>query len=445
MKKYVCLLLVAAMILGLLAGCGSRKEAQVPEPTEPEIEETQTELEKRMDQENQVDDSSAFSREDPHNDGYGPLVDYMAAKVFPEYVKTWTENGEYVKSSLSFQSHPEGGDTLMGWVLFRGTPKPETGWQSVDGKDLYCRFFTGSTQDRTHFTLEKSQPGIPLDPLNTRTFFGSPNGIYGLNGEPKISGRLKLKTAELYIRSLGKSFVLTDLEKLQRLGDALQPIEWGKPVSHRCEGFNPMVITLEDGSQFLIETMDDGFPWVDAWSGNVLELNLWQLFGVPGTAAGFAVDEKGNTVLTLERVQKTYAPDGRILRMAENKELEDGQTHTVLREYTYDEALHLVSVTVFDGDRVVFNNTYEYDDRGLLIRESTYSEGVLGWYFTYEYDTQDRVIAEIWHGADGRTGHNTSNNYYWYDEEGSQYAYGMLDDGTVNSGKAPPDYVRKNP
>ena len=451
MKKHICMALLSALVIGLLAGCGKpaqpgqgRIDAETSEYTAPSAPtQEQTELEKALSQENGVDDSYSFCRENPEQDGYRFLGEYMAGEVFPNYVARWTEGGEYVKSSISFQSHPEGGYTLLGWVLFRGTPKAETGWQSVDGKDLYCRFFSGETRDKKNYIITKSQAGVPLDALNAKTCCGSPYVIYGLNKEPRTFS-LKIQKAELYIRSLKKSFVLEDPESLRKLSEGLAPA-WlgGSPVSHRGQGFNPMVITLEDGRQFLIETMDDGFPHTDAWGEKTMKLDFWRLFGVPAQAAGFEEDAQGNTVFTCEGISEVYHPDGRILRRMEDKEMEDGQIHTVVTEYTYRPDNQLEASVVYDGGKAVSRDAYEYDDRGRLIKESTYSEGVLGWYFTYEYDDQDRVTAEIWHAADGSLGHKTSNNYYWYDEAGNQYDYGMLDDGTVSGGMAPPAPVRK--
>lgn len=455
MKKIVSWALLMVMVLSIFSGCGKEKEQKKTsmEPTELEIQASenqttpeviQTDLEKVMGQENHVDDSFTFSRADRQNDGYRTLNDYMADQVYPAYLEKWTENGEYVKSSLSVQSYQEGGYTLVCWILFRGIPKEETGWMSVDGKELYCRSFFGESSDGINFSMGKSQAGIPVDHLSNRTFFGTPAGIFGLNDAPTIPARLKIQKAELYIRSLGKSFVLEDFGKLQRLTKEIQPWKQNMgQLSHRSQGWNPMVITLEDGSLFLIYTMDDGFPQVDAWGGISLDLNLWQMFGVPEEAAGFETDDQGNSVLTLDNVMKTYTPDGRILRETQNKTMEDGLLHTVHREYTYRDDLLVEKVTVRDGEKVMMYDTYEYDSQGLLIKKCSYSDGALGWFMTYEYDNQGRITAEIWHKADGSLGHKTSNNYYWYDEIGNQYRYGMLDDGTINSGKAPPTPVRK--
>ena len=448
MKKQIAGVLAFIMIFLLATGCkdGSQETAVLAEKIlETQIPQRElTDLEKVLCQENLVDDSYSFIRPDPQNDGYANMREYMPAEVYPEYLDRWVENGQVIDNYMGISGNTEKGYHVVGWVLFRGKAKPETGWQPIDGKDLYCRAFWGRhTADHT-FTINASQAGIPLPAINARTLYNSRSLMYGLNNEPYPFPGLDITKAELFVHSLGRSFTLVDTQKLERLSQAIGPnLDSEGPEFHITEGWDPIVITMADGKEYLVNIMSDGFPFVDAWEIGLADINFYELFGVPSDSKGYTTDEQGNTVQNAGGKITVTAPDGRILSITENKEKEDGRTHCILRTYTYRDDLQPDRITVMDDGEVTFVTEYFYDERGLLVKETQSFMGEQGAYYTYEYDEQGRRTAKIWHNPDGSTGRKSSNEYYWYDETGVCHTYQMGDDGTVVSGDAPAGPVRR--
>lgn len=457
MKKAICILLLSAMVLSMLAGCRKTEEQKSEGLTSPvELAETTGATQPRgpapeldLFEENTVDDSFSFTY--VRQEKYPFMKAYLDAEVFPAYVKTWTEDGQLLESDISGCSLPEGGDQIWGWVLFRGIPKGETGWKSVDGKDLYCRVFTGSSADKENYVLEKTQAGVPVKRLNAMTLYGSVLPEFGIgktkdgerSQEPSEFPGLDLQRAELYVRSLEKSFVLEDSQSLKTLAGALAPSQRHHFYDSSYRFLNPLLLTLADGTKLLVNTPETGAPQTDVWGGQSMPVNLFSLFGVPLDAEGYSTDTQGNTVIQEGGKSEVYTPDGRILSIQEMREMEDGKLHSIEFQYSYRPDGQLEKQVTYDDGQPVFETVYEYDERNLLIKECSSHTGEVGAFYTYEYDDQDRLMAKIFHKPDGSLGHNTSNTYYWYDEEGNRHHYSMLDDGTVNGGDAPETPVRR--
>lgn len=457
MKKAICVLLLSTWMLTLFAGCGKSEEpntqgAAAPAALTETAQATQPqgpapELDLR--EENTVDDSVSFTY--VRQEKYPFMKAYLDAEVFPAYVASWTENGQLLESDISGCNLPEGGEQIWGWILFRGTPKGETGWKSVDGKDLYCRAFTGSSADKENYVLEKTQAGVPVKRLNARTLYGSVLPEFGIgrtkdgerSQEPSEFPGLDLQRAELYVRSLEKSFVLEDSQSLKTLAGALAPSQRHHFYDSSYRFLNPLLLTLADGTKLLVNTPETGAPQTDVWGGQSMPVNLFSLFGVPLDAEGYSNDAQGNTVIQEGGKSEVYTPDGRILSIQEMREMEDEKLHKIEIQFTYRPDGQLEKQVSYDDGQPMFVTNYEYNERDLLVKESESYLGEVGAFYTYEYDDQDRLMAKIFHKSDGSLGHNTSNSYYWYDAEGNRHHYSMLDDGTVNGGDAPETPVRR--
>ena len=457
MKKAICVLLLSAWMLTLFAGCGKSEEQKIKGLTSPmELAETTGATQPRgpapeldLREGNTVDDGVSFTY--VRQEKYPFMKAYLDAEVFPAYVKTWTENGELLDSDISVYSSPEGGYQIWGWFLFRGTPKGETGWKSVDGKDLYCRAFTGSSADKENYVLEKTQAGVPVKRLNARTLYDSVSPEFGMgmaadggkSKEPSEFPGLDLQRAELYVRSLEKSFVLEDSQSLKTLSGALAPSQRHHFYDSSYRFLNPLLLTLADGTKLLVNTPETGAPQTDVWGRQSMPVNLFSLFGVPLDAEGYSTDAQGNTVIQEDRKTEVYTPDGRILSTQEMREMEDEKLHNIEIKFSYRPDGQPEKQVSYDDGQPMFVTNYEYNERDLLVKESESYLGEAGAYYTYEYDDQDRLMAKIFHKPDGSLGHNTSNSYYWYDAEGNRHHYSMLDDGTVNGGDAPETPVRR--
>lgn len=448
MKKAICILLLSAMVLSLFAGCGKPEELQ-EESTAHQASEASEEAqgpapELDLFEENPVDDSYSFTY--VRQEKYPFMKAYLDAEVFPAYAEQWMENGQFLESDLSSI-----GDALVGWVLLRGTPKSGNGWKSTDGKDLYCRAFAGSRTGDGTWLLEPSRAGAPAERLNASTLYGSWFPAFGMgmaadggkSQEPSEFPGLDLQRAELYVRSLEKSFVLEDGESLKVLADALYPGMTKYAIGSGGKLVNPLLLTLADGTKLLVNTLDNGGPVTDAWGGQFMSIDLFALFGVPLDAEGYSTDAQGNTVIQDGGKTMVYTPDGRILSTQEMREMEDEKLHSIEFQYSYRPDGQPEKQVTYDDGKPVFETVYEYNERGLLVKESESYIGEAGAFYTYEYDDQDRLLAKIFHKPDGSLGYTTSNSYYWYDAEGNRHSYSMLDDDTVIGGDAPEGPVRK--
>lgn len=447
MKKKIPYLILVGMLVMIFTGCsGISPEAVTEIPTVSELESgaDKTELESILGQGNLVDDSYTFTRENPEEDGYTYIEDYMADKVLPQYLDSWTENCEIIDCMVAPVCNSSKGYVFSGWVLFRGTPNKQTGWEPLNGEDLYCRAFQAYCDDKRHYSVDRSQAGVPLKTLDARTLYNSPAAIYGVNGEPTTFPGLHLKNAELYVTSLGKSFIIDDANKLLRLEKALEPIqERGNVPAHDSDGWNPMVLTMEDGKSYLVNTISDGFPATDIWGGQLIPLNLYALFDVPLEPSGFTLDESGNTVLHLDRLTRTYSPTGLLLEEAQERQMDNGNMDLYITRYRYCEDEKLSQITELVGQQIKYVTDYEYNEKGLLVKEIMGNPEELRPFNLYEYDHLDRLTAVIAYNPDGTPAENTTNTYYWYEENGSQHFYIMHTDGTFISGDAPPMPVRR--
>ena len=473
MKRTACVLLTGVLTLSLFAGCGKTEEPTVEQTKEslaftPSVTEalaqTQPVTEKSgllwdLHEENPVDDSLTISL-DPNDP---ERHDCFESQVLPQYMERWADNAQILDKNIVGLN----GEYIYGWVLFSGTPKAETGWNTFlwEGQPAFCRRFLGRfTEDAFH--LEQSQAAAPLPTLDVPMhFFGE--------GHPAQERDLSdLRRAELYVRQLGRTFVITEPEKLEILGNGLVELSehfgllrfGGIPLE--MEG-NPLILDLGDRGQRQIMTDPDGSASTTAWRARipVMAQSIFELFGVPLEPAGYSRDVQGNTVVELfaepflereenfeREITVVISPDNHLVSQTTVETMENGDyesTNTEIQEFTYNamgkpEIRRITvngvnSLETYHSERV---ERYTYDAQGRKIRTDFEHNGALEGYDLYEYDDQGRRTAVLWYLPDGTLGPASQQSYWWYDEDGLQYDYRYDNKGNVE-GTPPETPVRR--
>lgn len=474
MKRTTCVLLTGALTLSLFAGCGKSEEPPrepagaptiaTPAATEALVE-TQPVAEEAgllwdLHEENPVDDSLTIplDPDDPERH------DCFESQVLPQYMERWADNAQILDKNIVGLN----GEYVYGWVLFSGTPKEETGWNTFlwEGQPAFCRRFLGRFTEDT-FHLEQSQAAAPLPALDLPMhFFGE--------GHPAQERDLSdLCRAELYVRQLGKNFVITEPEKLEILGNGLVELSehfgllrfGGIPLE--MEG-NPLILDLGDRGQRQIMTAPDGSASTTAWLARIplMAQSIFELFGVPLEAAGYSRDAQGNTVAKLvseplleteedvtREITVVISPDNHLISQTTVETMENGDyesTNTEIQEFTYNamgkpetRCITVNGVNSLQTYQIERVERYAYDDQGRKIRTDFEGDGASEGYELYEYDDQGRQIAVLWYLPDGTLGPASRQRYCWYDEDGLQYDYRYDDKGNVE-GTPPETPVRRN-
>lgn len=478
MKKSISVLLLGSLLLGLLSGCGNNQPPE-KEPTirESVVEagETQAgELTYPVFEENTVDDSFSFTWEYSEKAEYpdSDFFSYVNEKLMKTYVDTWVDNGEILDQDfcgIDDNLHTY----LYGWILFRGTPKQETGWKTVNyqGEPAYCRTVCiKSTEKDGEFQFLKSQGAIPSHFVRVETVLGQgkmENNMRVYEGE--IGVLPEIASAELYNRRLSQVFTLTDPQKLSILQKAVSPganidRDGGIPCRgfYQAESWNPLILTLKDGKQLQVYTMEDGSCGCNIWDMDAaleMPMSIFELFGVPMDAAGYEKNAEGQTIVTDAGIFSVYY-EGRHMETQEKLQLTFSEMGNLIRrdwwttiegepyEYIYDKMEYgpdhqLIHYDSFYNDKHRKNADYTYNDHGdiSLITEHFEPNGKLD--TVYTYDEQNRLISIIGYKENGTPQSISAHMYYWYDEEGHQHPYQYNEDGSIFTGIAPDAPVRK--
>lgn len=267
-----------------------------------------------------------------------------------------------------------------------------------------------------------------------------------------------LTAAELYVKQLDQSFIITESERLRELEAALS-LQLGYPfylsgeynVVDDIESANPLYLYFEDGSSRLIHTMADGSCGTTIWDrfGFNSNKSIFDMFGVPLEAAGYTYNADGTTTVTTyttlnapgpeakevqEERHTVYAPDGKVLSKSSPYAFYYGGAF--LHEYKYDEYNKLLSITVSSEGVILETQVYEYNEFDKISKHTSYdTDGNWTVRYEYSYDEQGRIVAEMDYYAIGTQGVGT---FFWYDENGEQHSYTYEHDGSIY-GEAPPD------
>lgn len=473
MKRTACVLLTGALALSLFAGCGKTEgptapeiSAEMPAPTQPATEapastaDTQPEKPQwDLWEKSSVEDRGTYPHSWDQRLLYGNQ--YLQDEILMPHFSQWLDDLEIIDSACV---------SGQGWVLMRGSPKGALDWKTIDyeGQPAYCRSLSLWVDRKTKdCRVGSSQPAIPVDFLTEENLYGpeiEENGVLFFPGPGKIIP--PLSKAELYVRQLNQCFSITDTPKLQKLRKALthpnldNRMDYGRMRMESSEGYNPLILTLENGRQFQVATMPDGSGLTNVWDGLDLMMNesIFSLFGVPLKAEGYTQDADGNTVVTQtylnqdyepwgdweETVIFTYSPDNNLMCMETENPKKRWDFETSRWEFTYDQQGRLKTETKFYDGQLDGSMEYEYNSNGSLSRRSFRdNSGKPGAYYTYEYDSQDRLLACIYHYPDGREGLPSGNSYYWYDEAGNRHPYRLDTNGNLEAGFAPETPVRR--
>ena len=253
MKKLLCALLAAMMIF--CTGCSSAAAAQNPKETGPlpEAESVGEAGSYDLTEGETVDDSMTFRWARRLEDK--TLARKLQEEILPEYVDTWFENGEIL--DLELQDNVSGSAT--GWVLIGGKTKQDMGWNSLErqGKTAYCRRIQVTHVPHSQdYHLEKT---LAAPDLRYPESLVNPDIL--LHESIEDTGLIlpKIRSAELYVRSLGKVFILQDPERLSVLQKAAtlppQVRKWTFRAGLPVDGVgNPLILDLEG-------QRNTRFPW----------------------------------------------------------------------------------------------------------------------------------------------------------------------------------------
>ena len=483
MRKFYSSLLLCAMVLSLLAGCGKAEDIPITEAktevTAPSTETTVPAKEEAsfsiFEDQNPVDDSYTWEYVEKEENGlWGPRK-VVEEEILPAYVDKWTENGEILDIVLNYTADFRS-TWMYGWVLFRGEPRQETGWSTVDyeGSPAYCRSFSMASEGKDNYIFDcaRSQAAIPV-PFLTEDLWLEPwtdetidSGLVRSFQVPQIT------KAELFCRELQQSFTLSDFGALSELHRTFANVQgqgeqWVNTYVPRdlktMDQENLLLLTFADGKQAQVFTGGDGSARCNAWHGRQmmnLPMSLYELFSVPLEAAGYEENElgqlevrckgsrieprmNGEAETTIERLL-TYSPEGYLMKMEswEQPGLE-GEELYLKTEYAYDPEGRLTQMEGYLNGDFQSRQSYFYNAAGNVEKKTETFEDGVSLDTKYHYDEQDRLIAIIRYDKNGKEFGPGSQYYYWYDEEGNQYYYQYDQDGSIASGSAPDTPIRK--
>ncbi len=430
MKKKICFIIMSALLLGLLSGC-AEKQSEVEAKTENLID---------LREPDAVDDSCSIYLESDWFEK-NSITDILLR----DYASKWLDGAEIIDSDIELEVL----DTpyIYGWILISGIPKQPLGWQSVeyDGREAYCRWLDIRAEgEKGEYRLAKTLAMLPVKKADIKPY----------GDEQRLSG---LKSAELYVRQLDKSFKICDDESLRKLekGFARKSyLDYNNANRLVFSDFlNPLFLTFDDGSTALVSTSGDGSCGADLWSGFCgfySNISLFELFGVPLEAEGYEQNPDGSTTIRTTLLEFDYtdnykphetaaetvfSPDGDMLRARRSFKL----ISPVETVYIYNDEGQLIRS---ESRRTEFpekisSREFTYDEKGRLESISSLFCGELQESQKYVYDERDRVTAVIYLNQDGSEGLPSGNLHFWYDEDDNchRFRYGFT--GEI-CGEAPP-------
>ena len=462
MKRIIVFLLLAALLLG---GCGTRTpEAETSETPNASAAAPNTEI-RDWSEPNAVDDSYSFQHDptayyEQTGDDSG-LYGLITKTCLPEYVDRWVDGGEILWTEFyGLGSGGNQGGFYFGWIAFTGTPKTELGWRTADynGTACYCRsiFFRELPNGDGTYTVIAAK-SYPMDIVFVN------DNIAAIGMDDLFSGRMlpTLASAELYVPQLGQSFVMTEetalcsLEKaLSKEADTVHITPTGADFGEQ-ETLCPLYLRFADGRRALLFTAGDGADGcTDGFNfGAVFGAeSVFERFGVPLDAAGYTHNADGSTTVTnsfgadnSERMMSTarYDAQGRLVYREQVwtwADRDDTDVHTDTVSYREDGKVTstLGRSNLGQSDEYTTLTTYIYNERGDLTRINVEYDPTdifgPGYYRELRYDEQNRLVAYVFHYADGREGLPSGNTYFWYTDEGQRCLYIVDADGNLIGG-----------
>lgn len=462
MKRIIVFLLLAALLLG---GCGTRTpEAETSETPNASAAAPNMEI-RDWSEPSAVDDSysfqhdpAAYYEETGDDSGLSGLIEKT---LLPEYVDRWVDGGEILRTE--FHGLSSGGNqsgAYYGWIAFTGMPKTELGWRTADfnGTKCYCRsiFIRELPNGDNTYTIVAAK-SWPMDVVLVN------DTVAAIGIEDLFSGRAlpTLASEELYVPQLGKSFVMTEetalrsLEKaLSKEADTVHITPTGADFGEQ-ETLCPLYLRFADGRRALLFTAGDGADGcTDGFNfGAVFGAeSVFERFGVPLDAAGYTHNADGSTTVTnsfgadnSERMMSTarYDAQGRLVYREQVwtwADRDDTDVHTDTVSYREDGKVTstLGRSNLGQSDEYTTLTTYIYNERGDLTRINVEYDPTdifgPGYYRELRYDEQNRLVAYVFHYADGREGLPSGNTYFWYTDEGQRCLYIVDADGNLIGG-----------
>lgn len=462
MKRMVVPLLLLALLFG---GCGTR----TPEAEAPKAQSVSTAAPDALrdwSEPSAVDDSYSFQHDptayyEQTGDDSG-LYGLITKNFLPEYVDRWVDGGEILRTE--FHGLSSGGNqngAYYGWIAFTGTPKTELGWRTADfnGTKCYCRsiFIRELPNGDNTYTIVAAK-SWPMDVVLVN------DTVAAIGIEDLFSGRMlpTLASAELYVPQLGKSFVMTEETALRSLEKALSKEPDTVRITATGADFGeqetlcPLYLHCTDGRKALLFTAGDGADGcTDGFNfGAVFGAeSVFERFGVPLDAAGYTHNADGSTTVTnsfgadnSERMTSTarYDAQGRLVyweRVWTWANL--GTTSVNAETVSYREDGKIASTlqrSDLSGSNEEYTTltTYIYNERGDLTRINVEYDptDIFGPGYCHElrYDEQNRLVAYVFHYADGREGLPSGNTYFWYTEDGQRCCYHVDANGNLVGG-----------
>ncbi len=456
------LLLLAAL---LLSGCAGKTVQETPAAPAASAAPAQEPGEELV-----FDDSQSFSYVDPGYAYAQELARTYMEELYPQKIAEAFDGYSLVGSDV--QSARDG-RLVYGWLAFDGSPKgadwPRT---ELDGRQVYCRSFSLSTQGDGEWSARRSFAMEPLRLWSTREEI-YPEGAEAGTGVPPRDIVLRedtvegLVSARLTVSELGKDYTLTDPAALAELERALSGSAAASVLPDSCGHFDPLLLRFADGSRRLIYTAGDGSNIHKLWANqpsrvSSLGKSLWELFGVEAQPAGWTAGEDGCARSLLESegtyVSGTGPYTGKVTEWETQELLYDAQGRLTVSDYqrkptdefrrdyidgellpevlcdrtefSYDEEGRLSQIlsywTSIQGYELHETTAYRYDEAGRLL-EKTVDHGQDIWRYQtvtrYEYDEEGRLTAAV-RVSDGGVETLTE---YWYDGVGRRHE--RVDDG----------------
>lgn len=464
MKRIVIPLLLMALLLG---GCGTRTpEAETSETPNASAAAPNTEI-RDWSEPSAVDDSYSFQHDptayyEQTGDDSG-LYGLITKTLLPEYVDRWVDGGEILRTE--FHGLSSGGNqsgAYYGWIAFTGMPKTELGWRTADfnGTKCYCRsiFIRELPNGDNTYTIVAAK-SWPMDVVLVN------DTVAAIGIEDLFSGRAlpTLASAELYVPQLGKSFVMTEETALRSLEKALSKEPDTVRITATGADFGeqetlcPLYLRFADGRRALLFTAGDGAD--GCADGSLLPCavfgaeSVFERFGVPLEAAGYTHNADGTTTVTnsigggiSDGLTSTarYDAQGRLVyweRVWTWANLGTTSFNTETVSYREDgKVASTLGCSDLSGSSEEYTTltTYIYNERGNLTRINVEYDPTdvfgPGYYHELRYDEQNRLVAYVFHYADGREGLPSGNTYFWYTEDGQRCYYHVDTNGNLVGG-----------